>query len=125
MKRTVLAVAAFVAAAAALIVAGVVFWYNSQPPVLPTPQYTVRPSATPSPTPSAAPTPAPTLTPDDGDLPQDKLFITEAREGYESGSLSLQIPRLDVDAPVLDGTDEATLLQGLLLRLPDERESRR
>ncbi len=124
MKRTVLAVAAFVAAAAALIVAGVVFWYNSQPPVLPTPQYTVRPSATPSPTPSAAPTPAPTLTPDDGGLPQDKLFITEAREGYESGSLSLQIPRLDVDAPVLDGTDEATLLQGLGLyeyaQLPGE-----
>lgn len=124
MKRTTLAYAAFAAAAAALIVAGLLFWHNSQSPVLPTPQYTSRPTSSPASSAAPAPTPAPTLTPDDGGLPQDKLFITQARESYQSGSLSLQIPRLNVDAPVLDGTDEATLLQGLGLyeyaQLPGE-----
>lgn len=124
MKRNLPVLLAFAAAAVALVAAGILIWRSSQGPVLPTPQYTARPSASPAPTSSAAPTPAPTLAPDDGGLPQDSLFVTEARKNYESGSLSLQIPRLDVDAPVLDGTDENTLLQGLGLydyaQLPGE-----
>lgn len=36
---------------------------------------------------------------DDGGLPQDRVFITEARKNYKSGSMRLIIPKLEVDVP--------------------------
>lgn len=45
---------------------------------------------------------------DDG-LPYDKLFITEERQGYSDGNLSLVIPSLDIELPVYNGVDLKTL----------------
>lgn len=60
---------------------------------------------------------------DDG-LPHDKLFITVERQKYEDGDLQLIIPRLEVDVPVLNGTDKETLGRGVGLyeyaQLPGE-----
>ncbi|MBM6869799.1 hypothetical protein H6B27_04085, partial [Pseudoflavonifractor phocaeensis] len=53
MKRNLPALLAFAAAAVALVAAGILIWRSSQGPVLPTPQYTARPSASPAPTSSA------------------------------------------------------------------------
>lgn len=59
-----------------------------------------------------------------GDFPLDKLVITAARKTYESGSMELIIPAIEVDEPVLAGTDDATLRKGLGLydyaQLPTE-----
>ncbi len=51
------------------------------------------------------------VTEDDG-LPHDKLFITPERQMYNSYDMRLIIPKLDVDIPILDGVDEATLNSG-------------
>ncbi len=48
---------------------------------------------------------------DDG-LPHDKLFITPERQKYQSGDLRLIIPKLEVDIPILDGTEQETLRKG-------------
>jgi LPXTG-site transpeptidase (sortase) family protein len=59
--------------------------------------------------------------PDDGlpdpadDLPTDKLFITAERRAYRAKDLTLVIPVLDLDEPVYDGTDTATLNKGACL----------
>jgi LPXTG-site transpeptidase (sortase) family protein len=59
--------------------------------------------------------------PDDGlpdpadDLPTDKLFITAERRAYRAGDLNLAIPALELDEPVYDGTDTATLNKGACL----------
>ncbi|MDR2133420.1 MAG: sortase [Clostridiales Family XIII bacterium] len=71
---------------------------------------------------------APVPWPDDGpadpagDLPSDKLFITEERRNYREKDLRLVIPAMELDEPVYDGTDAATLNKGACLyevsRLP-------
>jgi LPXTG-site transpeptidase (sortase) family protein len=59
--------------------------------------------------------------PDDGlpdpadDLPTDKLFITAERRAYSEKDLRLVIPVIDIDEPVYDGTDKATLNKGACL----------
>jgi LPXTG-site transpeptidase (sortase) family protein len=59
--------------------------------------------------------------PDDGlpdpadDLPTDKLLITAERRAYRDKTLNLAIPVLDLDEPVYDGTDKATLNKGACL----------
>jgi LPXTG-site transpeptidase (sortase) family protein len=59
--------------------------------------------------------------PDDGlpdpadDLPADKLLITSERRGYRDKDLRLVIPVIDIDEPVYDGTDKATLNKGACL----------
>jgi LPXTG-site transpeptidase (sortase) family protein len=59
--------------------------------------------------------------PDDGlpdpadDLPTDKLFITAERRAYSDKELRLVIPVIDIDEPVYDGTDKATLNKGACL----------
>ena len=61
---------------------------------------------------------------DDNGLPKDRVYITEARKSYVDGTLRLKIPKLDVDVPVLNGTDADTLLRGVGLyeyaQLPSE-----
>lgn len=78
-------------------------------------------SPTPAVTPGAAQV-AEAQTEDD--LPYDKLFITVARQKYQSGDLQLIIPKLAVDAGVWDGTDPKTLDKGACLyeyaQLPGE-----
>lgn len=92
---------------------------------LPPPRFTPDPVQTEIPAPPAAsadtrrpdsvpePTPMPWPEPDDGGLPEEALFCSEARRGYADGSLRLVIPKLKVDVPVLDGVDENTLLRGI------------
>lgn len=70
-----------------------------------------QPAATPSPTPEAAPAGNPAM--EDNGLPKDKVYVTDARAAYVSGSMRLIIPKLSVDVPVLDGVDADTLLQGV------------
>jgi LPXTG-site transpeptidase (sortase) family protein len=63
----------------------------------------------------------PILWPDDGlpdpadALPTDKLFVTAERRGYNDKDLRLVIPVIDIDEPVYDGTDKATLNKGACL----------
>lgn len=78
---------------------------SAPPPATPTPE------ATPEPTPEEVPEGDPAM--DDNGLPKDKVYVTDARKGYVSGSMRLKIPKLGVDVPVLDGTDAQTLLQGV------------
>lgn len=53
--------------------------------------------------------------PEDGEesLPAGKLVITAARKAYESGTMELIVPAIEVDEPVLAGTSDATLRKGL------------
>lgn len=46
------------------------------------------------------------------DLPYDKLFITTERQSYESGDLTLIIPKLDFKEEIENGTDKASLNLG-------------
>lgn len=46
-------------------------------------------------------------------LPAGKLLITADRKAYESGSMQLIIPSIEVDEPVLGDTSDATLKKGL------------
>ncbi|OUQ22425.1 hypothetical protein B5E80_13675 [Flavonifractor sp. An135] len=111
-KRKLLGLLCFLVAAAALAAAILLYGQSRQAAVLPTPRLT--PSPTPTAEPSATPSPEPTPWPsaDDGGFPQDKVFITEAREAYVSGTMRLIVPKLEIDIPILDGTSESTLLQG-------------
>lgn len=60
---------------------------------------------------------------DDG-LPHDKLFITEERQSYSDGDLTLIIPYLDIELPIYNGVDLKTLAKGVGLydyaQLPGE-----
>jgi LPXTG-site transpeptidase (sortase) family protein len=54
--------------------------------------------------------------PDPADaLPTDKLFVTAERRAYRDKDLRLVIPVIDIDEPVYDGTDKATLNKGACL----------
>lgn len=59
-------------------------------------------------------TPAPTLDlySRSPDLPYDKLFITQERKNYKTGSLTLIIPKLSLKEPVQNGTDSGSLAKG-------------
>ncbi|MEQ2456469.1 sortase [Flavonifractor hominis] len=87
---------------------------------------TAQPSAAPTPTPESETEEVPDGDPamDDNGLPKDRVYITEARKSYVDGTLRLKIPKLDVDVPVLNGTDADTLLRGVGLyeyaQLPSE-----
>lgn len=48
----------------------------------------------------------------DDDLPYDKLFITPERQSYESGDLTLIIPKLDFKEEIENGTDADSLNLG-------------
>lgn len=56
--------------------------------------------------------------------PTDQLFLTKSRQNYWDGDLVLRIPRLDLETPVMDGTDEESLKNGVGLyeyaQLPGE-----
>lgn len=95
--------------------------------VSPPPVQTSSPSPTPdtpSPTPTDETVPEDNPAMDDNGLPKDGVYVTDARAAYVSGSMRLIIPKLNVDVPVLNGVDSATLLQGVGLydyaQLPSE-----
>lgn len=46
------------------------------------------------------------------ELPYDKLFITEERQNYQSGDLTLIIPKLSLTEPVQNGTSAKALKKG-------------
>ena len=111
-RRALLAILCFVLAAV-LFAAAAVLTSREAPTPAPAPTPAAS-SAAPAPTPTAAPAPeeTPWPSPDDGGLPLDSVIVTPAREAYESGSMRLIIPKLEIDIPILDGTSESTLLQG-------------
>ncbi|MEM1483340.1 class E sortase [Oscillospiraceae bacterium PP1C4] len=45
--------------------------------------------------------------------PTDVLFITLERESYVDGAMVLRVPRLELETPVMDGTDEQALKKGV------------
>jgi sortase A len=45
--------------------------------------------------------------------PTDRLFITQERKSYQDGQITLRVPRLDLDVPVLGGTSLDTLKKGV------------
>ena len=59
--------------------------------------------------------------------PTDRLFITRGRQEYTDGSMVLRVPRLDLVAPVMNGTDDQALKKGVGLyeyaQLPGEGNS--
>ena len=126
--RKLLAVVCFLVAGGALAAALWRMWPATSVPAQPSPQAPFQTDA-PSQPPALeaqpeASEPASEPEPDDGGLPQDRVVITPAREDYESGTITLVIPKLDVIEPVLNGVDADTLLQGLGLydyaQLPQE-----
>jgi len=50
-----------------------------------------------------------------GGLPVGKLMITGARKKYSDKDLTLRIPAINVDRPIYNGTDAATLSKGVCL----------
>ena len=72
----------------------------------------VEPSRVPG-TPRA-PSPQPTLDlySRSKDLPYDKLFITKERQNYQTGDLTLVIPKLSLVEPVQNGTSTEALALG-------------
>ena len=147
-KHSKAALAAAVAAAVLLVLALFLFWRAGQDARLPDmPLQDPTPAASsPSPTPTPVPTPEPTdcetscpvpdgtppvesvpVEEEDDGLPTDKFFITVPRQNYRDGDLRLVIPKLEVDVPILNGVDSATLLRGEGLydyaQLPSETRS--
>lgn len=96
----------FLVAIAMLFTASVwlYYFYNDMNRAVPVPQ------TTPESEPSIQEVPLPAG--EENDLPTDKLVITPERQKYESGQLRLKIPKLDVDTPVMNGTDNKSLKQG-------------
>ncbi len=111
-RRALLAILCFVLAAV-LFAAAAVLTSREAPAPAPAPTPAAS-SAAPAPTPTATPAPeeTPWPSPDGGGLPLDGVIVTPAREAYESGSMRLIIPKLELDIPILDGTSESALLQG-------------
>ena len=78
------------------------------------------------------PSPALTVPAEPGEPPQedailyptDRLFVTDERAAYGDGEMTLRIPRLGLDAPVLAGTGPEVLQRGVGLyeyaQLPGE-----
>lgn len=59
--------------------------------------------------------------------PTDRLFITRGRQAYTDGAMILRVPRLDLEAPVMSGTDDQALKKSVGLyeyaQLPGEGNS--
>ncbi|WP_101908910.1 class E sortase [Marasmitruncus massiliensis] len=59
--------------------------------------------------------------------PTDRLFITRGRQEYTDGAMILRVPRLDLEAPVMSGTDDQALKKSVGLyeyaQLPGEGNS--
>lgn len=59
--------------------------------------------------------------------PTDRLFVTRGRQEYTDGAMVLRVPRLDLVAPVMNGTDDQALKKGVGLyeyaQLPGEENS--
>lgn len=95
------------------------------PEPTPEPEPHIEPQSQPDPVPDEEPAQEEIEEPEEEDnLPHDKLFITVERQDYQDGELQLIIPKLNVDKPVLNGVDAATLSRGLGLydyaQLPGE-----
>lgn len=74
---------------------------------------TDAPHTTPAKTvPLATPGPTLDLYSRSDDLPYDKLFITEERQHYQSGDLTLIIPKLSLTEPVENSTSTEALTKG-------------
>ena len=56
--------------------------------------------------------------------PTDRLFLTKSRQEYQDGTMVLRVPRLELEAPVMGGTDAESLKKGVGLyeyaQLPGE-----
>ncbi len=56
--------------------------------------------------------------------PTDRLFLTKSRQDYTDGKMVLRIPRLELEVPVMGGTDDESLKKGVGLyeyaQLPGE-----
>lgn len=85
-----------------------IFWVNSRSQIPDTPQINVSNSDTQ--TVNEDTEQDPTINTET--IPSDKISISDARKAY-SGGLTLNIPKLNVDSPVLDGTSLKTLRKGL------------
>lgn len=60
------------------------------------------------PEPSAAPEPKPGAAPQPIVYPTGKMFVSTERLAYRDGDMVLRVPRLELEAPVLGGFDDAT-----------------
>ena len=129
-SRRLLALLLAVLSAALLCAAFYLFRETPAPPAetaLPTP--VADPSApADDPVPQGTPElvePSPLPEEDEG-LPTGVWAITPARRRYESASLTLTIPKLDLTRPIYDGTDADTLRKGVGLyeyaQLPGEEK---
>lgn len=72
----------------------------------------VEPSRVPSSTRAPSPQPTLDLYSRSEDLPYDKLFITKERQNYQTGDLTLVIPKLSLVEPVQNGTSTEALALG-------------
>lgn len=93
--------------------------------VTPTPPATDSPGLLQEPVPQGTPVPEETTVPVAvDDLPVGKWIVTEERQQYTDGDLTLRIPKLDVERTIYAGTDAATLAKGVGLydyaQLPGE-----
>lgn len=61
---------------------------------------------------ASSPTPTLDLYSRSEDLPYDELFITEERQAYETGDLTLIIPKLSLKEKVQNGTSKEALAKG-------------
>lgn len=118
--------------AAVLLVLAAAVLTPQVPPEVPvaTPALEMTPAPVPATsTPEETPVPTPAAqTYQSGDVVDGikvgSWTVTAERKAYKDGELSLIIPALDVDVPILDGTDADTLLRGVGLyeyaQLPGE-----
>lgn len=103
---------------APLIALSAMLFINSRDSGQSTPQTSSEPVSEPQPSEAAEPSrPAEPVEPaepepDEISYPVGKLFVSDGREAYVSGDMVLEIPRLGLTCPVLNGTDEATLING-------------
>jgi len=73
----------------------------------------------PTTVPEEEPSPTPETPKDEEDIgPHGKLVITKERQAYESGDLTLVIPKLSIDAAVQNGTTSEDLKKGACLYEP-------
>ncbi|MEG2074781.1 MAG: class E sortase [Angelakisella sp.] len=79
-------------------------------PAIATPPALAPPCAMASPPPASSP-PHPQV--EAAGYPTDKLFVTACRDSYKDGEMTLSVPRLNLQAAVLDGVDAETLKRGV------------
>lgn len=86
-----------------------IFWVNSRSQIPETPQIAVSSSETQTVNEDYEEQ-DPTIS--TNSVPEDKISISDARKAYDGG-LTLNIPKLNVDKPVLNGTSLKVLRKGL------------